>query len=187
MTDKEFKEWRDKAAKKECDFCKREERNVTNSKGKLAGIQAYEWECRLAFKAGAAATRELYEGKHEQPMKILESGEMVPLSHDKRIEELDKKHLKKRWELMQTIDLLRGNIRVFEKQLGKQRELERTVDELGEALEKASKKLGLYRSQHSGNYIGGMEYEMLQSIIVIALAKAKEDWLRRTHEEAEFD
>lgn len=38
-------------------------------------------------------------------------------------------------------------------------------------LERASEKLALYRAQHSGEYIGGVEYQNLQDNIATALAR----------------
>jgi hypothetical protein len=47
------------------------------------------------------------------------------------------------------------------------------ICELIKSLELASEKLELYRNQHSGEYVGGMEYMMLQNNIKQVLAKFK--------------
>ena len=44
------------------------------------------------------------------------------------------------------------------------------IERLLHALTKAKEKLKLYRAQHSGEYIGGMEYGMLMDLINEALS-----------------
>ncbi len=39
------------------------------------------------------------------------------------------------------------------------------LEQLRIVLKEAKKKLQLYRAQHSGEYIGGMEYTMLMQLI----------------------
>ncbi len=48
----------------------------------------------------------------------------------------------------------------------------RSYDAMRDILGAAKEKLGLYRAQHSGEYIGGMEYRMLIDAIDAALSLA---------------
>ncbi len=56
-----------------------------------------------------------------------------------------------------------------------------TIAVLVEALEDAQEKLRLYQAQHSGEYVGGLEFGFLMEKISEAIAMAQVDSFYQTH------